>query len=167
MTAVILFFAVGVLLLALEVVVPGAILGIAGGIAMFVGVLIAFDQFGPNGGLLAAGVAIAAVGITLYLEFVLLPKSRLARKFSMSATVDAQSQPAIADRAAVVGRRAIAVTALAPSGYVELGDRRYEAFSRSGLIPAGAAIDIVDVDNFRLIVSKTTASTLETKCPSG
>ncbi len=167
MTAVLLFFAVGVLLLALEVIVPGAILGIAGGISMFLGVLIAFDQFGADGGLVATGVAIAAVAITLYLEFVLLPKSRLARKFSMSATVDATSQPAIADRAAVVGRRAIAVTALAPSGYVELGERRYEAFSRSGLIASGEAIDIVDVDNFRLIVSKPAASTIEIKCPSG
>jgi membrane-bound ClpP family serine protease len=89
---------------------------------------------------------------------VLLPKSRLAKSFSMSGTVAGTSQPPIADRA-VIGRQVVAITALAPSGMVELGGRRYEAFSRSGLAQAGERLDIVDVDNFRLIVSKPAAST--------
>jgi membrane-bound ClpP family serine protease len=41
---------------------------------------------------------------------------------------------------------------------VELGGRRYEAFSRSGLAQAGERLDIVDVDNFRLIVSESSHS---------
>jgi membrane-bound ClpP family serine protease len=152
MSLVLFLFAIGVIMLAIEVVVPGAILGIIGGIAMLIGVIVAFDQFGFEGGALAAGVAVALVGIALYLEFVLLPKSRLAKTFSMTATVEGQSQPAVADRA-VIGKRVIAITPLAPSGVVELDGRRYEAFARSGHVPAGAQLDIVDLDNFRLIVT--------------
>jgi membrane-bound serine protease (ClpP class) len=153
MSMVILLFAVGVILLALEVVVPGAVLGIIGGCFMLGGVVVAFDRFGVEGGGLAAVAALSLVGIALYLEFVLLPRSRLAKTFSMTTTVPGTSQPAIADRA-VIGRRAVAVTPLTPSGVVELDGRRYEAFARSGHVATGAHLDIIDLDNFRLIVSQ-------------
>ena len=154
MTLIIFLFVIGAILLALEVVVPGAVLGIIGGVAMLVGVIVAFDQFGFQGGGLAAVAAVALVTITLYLEFVLLPRSRLAKKFSMTATVDGRSQPVLADRA-IIGKRVVAVTPLAPSGLVELDGRRYEAFARNGHAPAGAQLDVIDLDNFRLVVSKT------------
>lgn len=154
MTLIIVLFVAGVLLLAAEVVVPGAILGVIGGIAMLIGVIVAFDRYGFNGGALATGIAFALVALALFIEFVLLPKSRLARKLSMTATVAGTSQPPIADRG-IVGKRAVAVTTLAPSGIVECEGRRFEAFARTGHVAAGEQLDIIGIDNFRLIVSKT------------
>jgi hypothetical protein len=115
---------------------------------------VAFTDYGVSGGSIAALLAVALTAVTLYLEFVLLPKSRLAKKFTVDATVAGTSQPPIADRAAVVGQRVIAIT-------VEYNGRRYEAFCRTGLVPAGESQDIVDLDNFRLIVSKPAASTIQ------
>ena len=157
MMPIALFFAAGVLLLALEVVVPGAVLGIIGGISLLVGVIVAFNQYGFDGGATAMLVAAGLVAIALYLEFVLLPRSRLAKAFSMTATVSGQSQPVVAERA-IVGQRVVAVTPLTPSGVVELAGRRYEAFSRNGHAPVGAQLEVIDLDNFRLIVSKATTS---------
>jgi len=154
MTTVIILFFAGVLLLAVEVLVPGAILGVFGGICLLAAVTAAFLTFGTLGGSVATGAALVIGAVTLYLEFVVLPKSRLARKFSMTETVSSQSQPEIADRSAVVGCEAVAVTTLAPSGYVEMAGRRYEAFSQSGLAAAGARLRVVDVDTFRLIVTQ-------------
>lgn len=154
MTLILVLFVAGVLLLALEVVVPGAVLGIVGGVAIFVGVIVAFARFGFDGGMIASGVAVLLTGIALYLDFVLLPKTRLARSLSLTGTVAGTSQPAIADRKSVIGRQAVAVTALTPSGYIELDGKRYEAFARHGHTQPGERLDIVDVDNFRLIVSK-------------
>ena len=154
MTAVIILFVAGLLLMAVEILVPGAILGVLGGLCLLGGVTAAFFQFGAFGGTVATGVALAMGAVMLYLEFVILPKSRLARKFSMTETVSSQSQPAVADRSAVVGREVVAVTTLAPGGYVELEGRRYEAFSRSGLAAVGARLRVVDVDTFRLVVTQ-------------
>jgi len=159
MTTVIVLFAAGILLLAIEVIVPGAVLGIAGGVAIVAGVIAAFAQFGFDGGIVAALAALVLGGVVLYLEFVLLPKTRLAKALSMSGTVAGTSQPVIAERRSVVGRQAVAVTVLSPSGYVELEGRRYEAFSRDGHTRAGERLEIVDVDNFRLIVSKPSTPT--------
>jgi membrane-bound ClpP family serine protease len=55
----------------------------------------------------------------------------------------------------VVGKVGEAATTLAPSGYVLIEGRRYEAFSQSGHMDRGTALKVVAVDNFRLIVTKS------------
>ena len=154
MTTVIILFGVGVLLLAVEVLIPSGLVGSLAGLSLLGGVAAGFVQLGAIGGSIATGIAILLGGLTLYLEFVVLPKSRLARTFSMAETSAGQSQPEVADRAAVLGREAMAVTTLAPSGYVELEGRRYEAFCQSGHADAGSRLRIVEVDNFRLVVTQ-------------
>lgn len=154
MMSVLILFAAGLILVAVEVLVPGGLLGTLGGLCLLGGVVTAFLQLGPAVGGIATAAALAIGAVTLYLELVLLPKTRLARKFSMTETNSGRSQPDIADRATVVGRDAVAVTTLAPSGYVELDTRRYEAFCQSGFAAVGARLRVVDVDNFRLVVTQ-------------
>ncbi len=154
MTAIILLFAIGIVLVAVEILVPGGLLGLVGGLCLLAGVVAAFNQFGGTGGAIATALALAIGIVTLYAEFVILPKTRLAKKFTMSETVAGRSQPEVADRAAVIGREVVAVTKLAPSGVVTLDGRRYEAFSQSGLAEAGSRLTVVDTDTFRLIVTQ-------------
>lgn len=159
MTAVLLLFAIGVFLLGIEIVVPGGVLGVLGAIALTSGIVLSFRQFGSTGGATATALAFVVGAIALYLEFVLLPKTRLARKFSLTETVTGRSQPEIADRTLIVGKEAVAATTLAPSGYVELEGRRYEAFCRSGHAAIGSRLRVDDVDTFRLVVTLITKST--------
>jgi membrane-bound ClpP family serine protease len=121
---------------------------------MVLGVVNAFGLFGPLGGALAVVIALAALAAVIYLEFFWLPRSRLAKKFTMDTTLHATSQPPPANPADVVGREAVAETTLAPGGYVRIEDRRYEAYCRSGHVAVGARLKVVGLDNFRLIVSK-------------
>ena len=79
MTLVIVLCAAGILLLAIEVVVPGGVLGAAGGGAILAGVIAAFARFGFDGGMAATVVALLVAAVVFYLEFVLLPKTRLGR----------------------------------------------------------------------------------------
>ena len=155
MSLLIVFFVLGIILLALEIVTPGPLCGIAGCVCMVLGVINAFGRFGPLGGTLAVAMALAALAAVIYLEFVWLPRSRLAKAFTMDTTLHATSQPPPAELAEVLGREAVAETTLAPGGFVRIEDRRYEAFCRSGHAAAGARLKVVVLDNFRLIVSKT------------
>ena len=154
MNAILLLFLIGVLLLAGEVFVPGAILGIIGAVCMFGGCVLSFTQFGTSGGLLATGVAVALLGLALYVELIWLPKTRVGKKMIVQSTVSATSQPALAEQNAVVGKTAEALTPLVPSGYVLVDGRRYEAFSQSGHAPKGATLRVTGLDNFRLILTK-------------
>jgi len=155
MTAIAILFLVGVLLLAIEVFVPGAVVGILGGISLIAGVAVAFGTYGVSGGLLSLGAAAALLAVTLYLEFVVLPKSRVAKALSMSTDVAGTSQPPLANERDVLNQTGEAATALAPSGYVMLQGRRFEAFSSDGFLPKGASVRVTGLDNFRLIVTKT------------
>jgi membrane-bound ClpP family serine protease len=154
MSVLFVLFLLGIVLLALEIVTPGPLCGIAGCICMVLGVVKSFALFGPLGGAVAVVLALLALGAVIYLEFVWLPRSRLVKAFTMGTTLEATSQPPPAQAEDVVGREAVAETTLAPGGFVRVGDRRYEAFCRSGHAPAGATLRVVGLDNFRLIVSQ-------------
>jgi membrane-bound ClpP family serine protease len=154
MTLIIALFIVGALLLATEVFVPGGILGILGAVSLVAGVVLAFIEKGVVGGWIAIGAAVVLVVLMLWFEIKVLPKTALGRRLFLSASIDGASQQPLAARDTVVGQEALADTMLAPSGYVVVGGKRYEAYSRSGLIAKGEALRVVGLDNFRLIVQK-------------
>ena len=155
MNAILILFLLGVILLAGEVFVPGAVLGILGALSMLAGCVISFLQLGTGYGMLATVVALALLGLTLYVELIWLPQTRFGRKLIVESTVDATSQPPLADKESVVGKTAEALTALVPSGHVLLDGRRYEAYSQSGHVARGAVLRVTGLDNFRLIVTKS------------
>jgi membrane-bound serine protease (ClpP class) len=155
MNAIVLLFLAGIVLLVFEVITPGAVLGVLGGLAMLAGCAVAFYRYGAGGGGIATAAGLGILGVALYVEFVLLPKTRVGRKMFLERSVDATSQPPLAAAESVIGKTCEALTTLAPSGYVLVEGKRYEAFSQSGLIGKGALLQVVGVDNFRLIVNKT------------
>ena len=133
---------------------PGGILGVMGGLALLGGVVMAFVDLGAGAGWIALAAALATVGLLLYVELGVLPKTRLGRRLFLDAAVSGTSQAAPA-QPEVIGKAAEALTTLAPSGYVIVDGRRYEAFCQSGLVPKGTELRVVALDNFRLIVTKT------------
>lgn len=155
MIVVLLLFLVGVVLLAADVFVSSFLLAVFGGVAMLAGCVVAYQDFGTPAAAVTTLTAIVLLGATVYLELVVFPRTRFGRGLVVQSTQTATSQPPVAPAGAVIGRSAEALTTLAPSGYVSVDGRRYEAFCESGHADKGAPLRVVGVDNFRLIVSKT------------
>ncbi len=153
MTLIVLLFLVGVVFIAVEVIIPGGILGAIGALLMFAGCAVAFSTYGTWGGVLALAAALLFGGIALYFEFRILPKTAIGRRAFLTSEVTGVSAALGKQALDLVGHSAEALTMLSPSGYVRVNGERYEAFSQSGQVPAGATLDIVGADNFRLIVS--------------
>jgi membrane-bound ClpP family serine protease len=152
-TLVFALFVIGLVFLGLEVVLPGAILGIAGGLFLIGGVAVAWLEHGAQGGAIAFAVAVAAVGGLLFLELKVVPRTRLGRRLFLTKAIDGASQPPVAERADdVVGHEAVALTPLAPTGLVQVAGRRYEARCDSGFAPEGARLRVVRVETFQLVV---------------
>jgi membrane-bound ClpP family serine protease len=155
MNLVLTLFLTGIVLLAADLFVAGLALAILGAGAMLAATALAYRDFGMVAAVVAGGAATVLLGLTVYLELVWLPKTRFGRGLVVQSTVSATSQPPPAVAAEVVGRAAEAATTLAPSGVVVVEGRRYEAFCQSGHAVKGAALQVVGVDNFRLIVTKS------------
>ena len=153
MIAILLLFLVGVVLLASDIFVASFLLAVFGCVVMLVGCAVAYRDFGAWGVLIAAPVALALLGGTIYVELVLLPKTLFGRGLVVRSTSGAAQQP-VAVSADVVGKAAVALTTLAPSGYVLVDGRRYEAFCQSGLAAKDSPLRVTGLDNFRLIVSR-------------
>jgi membrane-bound serine protease (ClpP class) len=154
MNTILLLFILGLVFLFFEVFTPGPIFGILGGLTLIGGIAMAFGSYGANIGLLAAVGAIVAVSATLYAELVWLPKTRFAQKLSIKSTSGSIDRQLPVPPGEVVGKTAEALTTLAPSGYVLVEGRRYEAFSQSGHVARGEQLLVAGLDNLRLIVTK-------------
>lgn len=156
MTLIIILFAAGLFLLAAEVLVPGGILGIAGGLALFAGCVVSFLRLGPSGGLIAVVVAMLAAFVVFYIQFKILPKTRAGKRFFLKREISATST-ALQDSARdLVGKAALSATVLSPSGYVTIDGKRYEAVSQSGQIAPGIELEVVDANHFQLTVRTKT-----------
>jgi membrane-bound serine protease (ClpP class) len=162
----VLVFAIGLILVALEMMFfhSAGFLGVVGLFMMLGSLVWSLADIWPGGPAhwgttfikpldqVGLGVLIAVVlGAALA---KLLPDSWFFDKLTVRSTVSSTSQSLPAEAAAVVGKPAEAATALAPSGYVIVDGRRYEAFCETGFVEKGVALRVVGVDNFRLIVTK-------------
>lgn len=154
MTTIVLLFLIGIVLLATDAFLASFVLGALGTVAMLAGCVFAYQDYGFGGAALSAGLAVVLLAAAVYVELVVLPRSRLGRGMVVQSTVSSTSQPPPAATASVTGREAEALTTLAPSGYVSVDGQRYEAFCQSGHVSRGTRLRVVGVDNFRLIVSK-------------
>ena len=154
MTWIAILFLSGIAALVVEVVVPGGILGIAGGLLLLAGCAIAFFSFGPAGGFAALGCAAVLAGAAFFIEFRVLPKTKIGRRAFLTSEVRGVSAAFGTEARELVGKSAEALTLLSPTGYVRIDGRRYEAFCQTGQAPVGSVLDVVDADNFRLIVKQ-------------
>ncbi len=152
MSLIILLFTLGLLLLAAEVMIPGGILGIAGGVLLFVGCILAFVQLGTIEGMAAIGVTVVAAILVFYIQFKVLPKTRFGKRFFLDRAISGTSSPFGNDARDLIGKTAMSTTVLSPSGYVTIGDIRYEAFSQSGQIPKDTELIVTAADSFQLTV---------------
>ncbi len=154
MTTILLLFIFGIVLLVLDLFVPGIILSTAGTLAFLAGTARAFTEYGIGGGLLAFAIGAVLLTVALYIEYWVLPKTRIGKKFFLHAAVDGTSQAPLAQSSALSGREAMALTPLMPSGQIEIDGQRYEALSLDGHVAVGARLKVTGQQNFSLTVTK-------------
>ena len=140
-------------LLLLEAVVPGGVLGILGFICLAGSGWLAAQDFGYLiGGLIFLAGSIAGIAL-VFAELHWLSKSRIGSVFFLGKEISGKSNPSLAPDD-VIGKTGEASTPLHPSGYARINDQDYEAFSQEGYIKKGEAIEVTGMDNFRLLVRK-------------
>lgn len=152
MTLIIFLFALGIFLFAVEVLVPGGIIGIAGGVLLLAGCILSFVRYGSDGGLIAVVASILVGAGVFFIEFKILPKTRIGKRFFLSREITATATALQNDARDLIGKAALSTTVLSPSGYVTIDGKRYEAVSQSGHIDPGIELIVSDANHFQLTV---------------
>lgn len=170
-----LFFALGVILIAVELIFfPGVIIPAATGALLMLGSLVwAMADLWPGEPLTLSGdifmvplmnVAVALVIAVILFALILrfLPNGGLWGKMVLDAVVGGEPGARVLGSDAVVlaggsasslvGETGVAVTPLYPSGQVEIAGRRYEAKLSVGYADSGSRIHVIGVGEFGLTV---------------
>lgn len=148
--------AIGLMLLAVEVFIPGGVLGALGGLAILVSIIAGFLAFGPQGGLLAA-VAIIVFGSVLFgLWIRIFPLTPMGKVLTLSKDGH-EFKAAQAESAIVAGLRGTAQSDLRPAGLALLNGHRTDVVSESGYVAAGAPVKVVKVTGNLIVVRELSA----------
>lgn len=158
MTLILTLFAIGLILFAVEVIIPGGIIGSLGALVLLGATILSFVEYGPVGGGIALVASIVLGVATLFLTFFLIRKTPMGRRAFLKTSISATSSSSFEKAERLIGKSAEAVTRLSPTGMVVVDDESYEAFCQNGQVASGTALKVVGADNFRLIVSPTTTS---------
>lgn len=148
---------VGFVLIAIEVFVPGAVLGILGGLCLLAAVGISFSTFGPTGGLIAIGVLLLLTVILTPIWIKYSPRTRIGRKLTLDSS-DKDFQSASPDFQRFVGQSGVTQSILRPSGIAMIGADRVDVVSESGHIPAGKPVRVTRIEGIRIVVEEERAS---------
>ena len=159
-------FAVGLALLAFEVLVPGHLVsGFVGICLIMISLVLAMTQRWPGGPLLpewaqlqvplaklVGGVAGSIVGAIILGRY--LPKSTLFKKMELSAATSAGDGYASAPAGAIIGATGVAETNLRPSGKARIGEQLVDVVTQGDLIEKGASVKIILVEGSRVVVAR-------------
>ncbi len=153
MTEIIGLVIFGAILIFLEILIPGGILGLIAAGMMISAVYMAFTQYGSLYGLIVMLISVSIATIALYLQFKLLPKTKFGKKFFIPESSDGKTeyQKVSPD---LIGKNGEAITNFSPTGIILIENKEYEAFSQEGYLTKGQNLQVVAFDNFRLIIEK-------------
>lgn len=142
-------------LLAIEVLVPGGVIGVLGGAVLAWACWAAFD-LGPLWGMGAVAASIAATVGTL----ALLARSRIASRLILDDPSPADWHAAPAELSTLLGRRGITATPLRPAGTALIDDARIDVVTAAGeFIARDTNVEVVAVEGVRVVVSAVPSPT--------
>lgn len=155
--AFVMLLAIGLLLIAAEVFVPGGIIGVFGGMALVAAVVAGFFAFGPRGGFLAALLLVLFSGAVLGGWIRLFPRTPMGRKLTLK-TDGRDFKSADPSSASLQGHTGRAQTSLHPAGIAVIDGRRIDVVAETGYIAAGADLRVVRVEGNRVVVREAAPS---------
>ena len=150
----IILVAAGLFLVGAEIFVPGGILGVMGGAALLLAVILGFPVFGPFWGMISAVSIIVLVGVVMLLWIKIFPRTSLGKK--MTVSTDLRDSKATEDGLQeLLGRTGEAISELRPSGFALIDGRRTDVVSEGQMISKGEKVKVIKVEGNRVVVART------------
>ena len=148
---IIFLIILGLLLFIIEfMLIPGvSIAGIGGAVCLVTAMVFSFVSFGTQTGLLILGLTVLVMAVLT----VVMLKAGTWKKFMLKTTLDSKVDTVGAGEGKVKpGDRGVTVTRLVPGGKVLVNGEYFEAKSVDILIDPKQEIEVIRIDDNKLIV---------------
>ena len=146
-----MLIAAGLVLLALEVYVPGFVLGSIAIATLVIAAVLSYGAYGGSGVLFVVVLEAGLSGIVVFTALRYLPATRLGKRMTLGATQSGQRAQR-AKETALVGQHGVAQTPLRPAGMALIDGKRLDVVAESGMIESGTTVRVVAVRENRIIV---------------
>jgi membrane-bound serine protease (ClpP class) len=146
-----LFMLAGLVMVVMEVFLPGWVAGTAALLCMVAAAVSAFPAFGFQGGLLACILLMAGSLLFVWAWF----RARMGKSLILRTEMDPQRQ--VAGYPELLGQAGVAVTRLAPGGIARFGSRRIDVLSDGQWVQPGESVQVVKVIGRAVTVRKGSA----------
>ena len=146
-------YLLGLVLICLEVFVPGGILGTIGFLLIVGSIWIAFVRLGSVGGsyFLVGSLVLAMASLYVVMRFG--TKTRLSKKIFLQST-EKGFRPILEDLEDLKGKTGISLTTLRPSGKALIDGRKVNVVTEGVFLSKGSKIRVVMVEGNRVVVRK-------------
>lgn len=147
----IILLVAGLTFVGAEVFVPGGVLGLFGGVALGVAVILGFVAFGAAvGSYVAVGIVIL-LGVALLLWIRIFPRTRLGKK--MAVLPDLRDFKATAAHLGeLLHREGVASSDLRPGGFADIDGRRVDVITQGEMISRGTRVRVIKIESNRVLV---------------
>ena len=146
---ILILILVGLGLVFLEIfLIPGTTLfGIAGGIAIVVGVILIYSNYGNMWGNIAAAITVVAVIIAVVGGFKVIQSNKLAMKAEIKGKVNE-----IEKHLYNVGDKGVAVSELRPNGKGVFNGSKVDIYSNGEYIQRQSEVEIIKITRDKIFV---------------
>jgi membrane-bound serine protease (ClpP class) len=150
-----ILFAVGIIFILLELVLPGGIIGILGFAAFLASFFLAGENIVHIGISLLIAFTISILGCMIMIK-VFDRKMKFFNKLILTDSTSTESgYVSNRNRTELIGVNGYALTDLRPSGTVIIVDERVDVVTEGGFIKKGASVKVVKVEGSRIVVRET------------
>ncbi len=141
----------GMMLIGVEVFIPGGVLGTLGAVALLAAAIIAFQIFSPSTATaIAFGMIVMAGGvIALWIRF--FPRTSIGRKMTVSLDL-MSSKGTEAHLPSLLGKTGVTLTPLRPAGYVDIDGHRIDVVTHGEMIEMKTRIRVTAIEGNRVVV---------------
>ena len=153
-TFAVIIFVLGIILLLIEVFIPGfGVFGVAGIGAIFASIIMASDSLYQA--LISIFISSVVTAIVIALIIKYLPKRNLSRTLFLGTNLDKERGFVSSKEAPeYIGREAITLSFLRPSGKIEIDGQMLDAVSEGRYIEKDKTVVVLKVEGSRLIVKE-------------
>lgn len=143
----------GLFLILLEFYLPGAVLGILGGVSILTGIILFASQTSSVTAVILFLIG-SAVSVALLIRFALWRIVHAKSGYSIYSDSDQSGYQASTYDKTAIGKTGLVIADLKPGGYIFVDGQQHSAISISGYISKGEHVDIIGGQEQSLMVKK-------------
>ncbi len=153
---IIFLLVIGLLMVCVEIFIPGGVVGTLGGFCLMGSIVMAFAEQGSAFGFYwTAGVVVLTL-LALIFSIKFLPRSPAGKRLFLASS-EAGYSAGEEGLESWVGKKGAALTTLRPAGMIEIEGKRVDVVTEGEYLSRSTPVEVIRVDGNRIVVREAAA----------